>query len=130
VSAHAQGSAGGHFVFGDPTPRVALAPCTPIGAPVEVFAHGLHPGAFVLAASPLRATVAIPPLGTLAIGPDPIWLLTGIERFAQAFAWSRSFALPGDPALEGASLHFQGLAFEGGDLRLTTSASTRVVRLP
>jgi hypothetical protein len=130
VSAHTQGSAGGHFVFGDPTPRVAVAPCTWIGGPVEVFAHGLHPGAFVLAASPLRAAVAMPPLGTLAIGPDPVWLLTGIEPFAQAFAWSQSFALPSDPALEGAALHFQALALEGGDLRLTKSASTRVVRLP
>jgi hypothetical protein len=72
----------------------------------------------------------MPPLGTLTIGPDPIWLLTGIEPFAQAFAWSGSLALPADPALEGASLHFQALAFEGGYLRLTRSASTRVVRLP
>ena len=72
----------------------------------------------------------MPPLGTLAIGPDPIWLLTGLEPWPHEFAWSQSFALPSDSALEGASLHFQGLAFEDGDLRLTRSASTRVVRLP
>ena len=126
VSAHVQGSAGGHFVFADPTPRVAVAPCAMLGAPLSVFAHGIEPGAFVLAASPLRASVAMPPLGTLAIGPDPIWLLTGIAPFGSAFAWSRSYVLPSDPALEGAALHFQALAFEGIDWRLTEGASTQL----
>ena len=60
------------------------------------------------------AAAAMPPLGALAIGPEPIWLLTGVELTGQSGMWSRHWPLPDDALLDGLSLHFQSLVLDAG----------------
>ena len=130
VSAQVHGGAslGAHFAWTDPLPRTSCSPCTEIGEGIVVACSGPPHAAFVLGASPHRAWIPMPPLGALAIGPEPIWLLTGVELTGQSGLWSRHWPLPDDALLDGMSLHFQSLVLDPGAIGFSQPSRTRVVR--
>ena len=130
VSAQVLGGAslGAHFAWTDPLPRTSCSPCAGLGDGIVVTCSGSPGASFVLGASPIRAWIPMPPLGALAIGPDPIWLLTGVEAAGQSGMWSRHWPLPDDALLSGMSLHFQSLVLDAGAMRFSESARTQLVR--
>ena len=130
VSAQVLGGAslGAHFAWTDPLPRASCSPCAGLGDGIVVTCSGSPGASFVLGASPIRAWMPMPPLGALAIGPDPIWLLTGVEAAGQSGMWSRHWPLPDDALLAGMSLHFQSLVLDAGAMRFSESARTQLVR--
>lgn len=116
-----------HCVLADPLSRLSVDPCARPGGSLLAVVHAVEPGAFLLAASPTRASIELAPFGLLEIGPEPLWLLSGLEPLAQPFARRCSFALPDDPQLA-VALHLQGLVLLGSGARLTAADSARIAR--
>jgi hypothetical protein len=116
----------GHLVAWSCAPAVAATPCARVGGAVRVDAAGPAGGVFVLAASPIACELPLPPWGMLRIGPSPLWELLSLVPFAAGGPHASLWPLPGDPALAGASLHFQAFAVDGAAAVLTNRASTRL----
>ncbi len=112
-----------HLVLGDPRLRLSADPCAQPGSMLQAVVHALEPGSMVLAASPVRTSLWIEPMGLLEIGPEPLWLLSGWELFEMPWGCRRANALPDDPQLEGAWLHLQALAFLPARTQLTPAVS-------
>jgi hypothetical protein len=108
-------------------PAVASSPCRSPGETVHVGDFGPAGASFILCVSTAAQSVAVPPYGTLLIGPAPIATLTGLVPYPGLSApHLLPLPIPGNPAFAGASLHFQALALQGANLQLTNRATTLI----
>jgi hypothetical protein len=104
-------------------PGVAASPCTPVGGSIRVDDWG-PVGLFVLGASTATTSIPVPPFGTQLIGPTPLVTLAIAAYPGPAGPHTLLLPIPGNPAFQGASLHFQSLAVGAPFDSLTNRAST------
>jgi hypothetical protein len=108
-------------------PAVSSSPCRSPGDTVSVGDFGPAGSSFLLCVSTAGQNVAMPPYGTLLIGPAPIVTLTGVLPYpGLAGPHLLPLPIPNNPAFRGAALYFQSLALSATGLQLTNRATTSI----
>lgn len=107
-------------------PAVASSPCVSLNDNLRVDDFGPAGSSFLLCASFGTQNLPLPPYGTLLIGPSIAILAGPLPYPGLSGPHTLSLTVPGIPALNGLTVHFQSLAFGTSSIDLTNRASTRV----
>lgn len=106
-------------------PAVAVLGATAIAGTLRVDDYGPPGAGFGLLASTTTQSLALPPFGTLRLGPGPIVLLLGLTPYpAGTGLHTLRLPVPNDPTLANVRLYLQSLAVQGGTATLTNLAET------
>ncbi|MBL8733028.1 MAG: hypothetical protein JNN13_11720 [Planctomycetes bacterium] len=106
-------------------PTLAVSPCSPPGGFVRIDNFGPATEAFAVFAALTATSMALPPFGTLEIGPTGVVPLYGPFVYpGTSGSHAAMLPLPASPGLVGVELFFQTLRISGSQLQLTNSAST------
>ncbi|MEM7307702.1 MAG: IPT/TIG domain-containing protein [Planctomycetota bacterium] len=94
----------GGFVY---TPAVRVSPAVAVGEALTVENFGIEPLSFTTAFATTTTELPLPPYGTLLIGPAGIATLLDWTAFDTEEHVVTEVDIPANPALVGATLHFQ-----------------------
>jgi hypothetical protein len=106
-------------------PLVSAAGAAFRGGPLRVDDWGPGGASFALFLSNNNTSLALPPLGTLRIGPSPILSVLGLTPYpANSALHSLTLGVPNLPELAGVTLHWQSLSVQGAAGTLTNRSET------